>query len=357
MMLTMAAVASHPYFLTVPTGFEWLAREELDEALGEHTSEARRGKLLVETSAPIDRLLGLRSCFHVYGRITCRDDLPQDASGPGWLKALCQSLDFDEALRLWAARFNRDGEPGSFRITAQRSGEQDYSSQQAAAALGAGVEARFGWPVNLKEPDIEIYAHLRDEELLMGVTLTPSSLHLADQLERGRTGLKQPIAYGAARLARLQADEIVLDPMCGVGTLPIEAAALQPEARQLAGDRDRGEIERAARNRQRTGARFSLMQCDARNLPLADASIDVVLSDLPFGVRVGSHRRNVHLYPPVFAELARVLRPGGRAILLSLERRLVQRRIEKDRRWSCEARHPVHYGGLDPAVYVLKRSQ
>jgi hypothetical protein len=50
-----------------------------------------------------------------------------------------------------------------------------------------------------------------------------------------------------------------------------------------------------------------------------------------------------------------VRKPAGRAILWSLERRLMQRRIQKDRRWNCEMRHRVHYGGLDPQVYVLRR--
>jgi 23S rRNA G2445 N2-methylase RlmL len=353
----MNAPSSRGYFMTVPTGFEFLAREELQEALGDHHCDSRRGKLLIDTAAPIDQLLHLRACFHVYARITCREDLPLDETGPAWLTALCAELDFQQALNTWAACFDREGEPCSFRITAQRSGEQAYSSQQAAAALGAGVQRRFGWPVDLNNPDVEVYAHLRDNELLIGLTLTPTGLHYADQLERGRTGLKQPIAHGLARLARLQAGEITLDPMCGVGTLPIEAAALQPNATHIAGDQHRSELQRAWRNRQRTAKRFALLQWDARQLPLADASIDAILCDLPFGVRVGSHRRNVHLYPPVFDEMARVLKPGGRAVLLSLERRLVQRRVEKDRRWTCEARHPVHYGGLDPAAYVLRRGE
>ena len=48
-------------------------------------------------------------------------------------------------------------------------------------------------------------------------------------------------------------------------------------------------------------------------LPLADASVDKVLTDLPFGKQFGSLEDNRWLYPRVLMELARVLRVGGRA--------------------------------------------
>jgi 23S rRNA G2445 N2-methylase RlmL len=350
----MADAARH-YFLTVPTGFEFIARQELSEAIAFGAGADRRGKLEIKTAAPVERLLSLRSCFHVFAHLTTQDEVPSDEAGLEWLKALPGQIDWREAMETWAGCFNRSDEPRSFRITAQRSGTHAFGSPDVAAALGAGVQHHFGWPVDLKSPDIEIYAHLREHELLLGITLTSQSLHLTEGLERGRTGLKQPIAHGLARLINSQPGEVTLDPMCGVGTLPLEAAVLQSRALHLGGDKDWPELERAARNRTRTNTQFDLAQWDARRLPLADETIDALVCDLPFGVRVGSHRRNVHLYPPVFAEMARVLKPGGRAVLLSLERRLVERRVDKDLRWRIQQRFPIHFGGLDPTVFQLTR--
>jgi 23S rRNA G2445 N2-methylase RlmL len=348
-------MTSRSYYITVPTGFECLAAEELAERIAPAKVEHRRGKLVFQTARPPAELLALRSAFHVFAFLERRTDLPMDETGLDWLRALPETLDWNEALETWRQRFEREETPGTFRITAQRAGEQTYNSQQAAAALGAGVQNHFNWAVNLDHPDLEIHAQIRDGELLVGVSLTPTSLHYRDQLQRGRTGLKQPIAHGLARLSRLTAEDRVLDPMCGVATLPIEAAHLQPGAFIVGGDQSEPELKRARENLARTASRAHLARWNAKRLPLTAQCVDVVLCDLPFGVRVGSHRKNVHLYPPVMQELARIVRAGGRVVLLSLERRLIQRRVEKDGCWQCESQFPIHYGGLDPTVFVLQR--
>jgi len=50
---------------------------------------------------------------------------------------------------------------------------------------------------------------------------------------------------------------------------------------------------------------------DVGALPLRDASVDAVVSDLPFGKRHGSKGGNKILYPKLIAELTRVCKVGG----------------------------------------------
>lgn len=50
---------------------------------------------------------------------------------------------------------------------------------------------------------------------------------------------------------------------------------------------------------------------DATDLPLRDKSIDIIIADMPFGRRHGSHMTNQKLYPRMIRESARVLRIGG----------------------------------------------
>jgi 23S rRNA G2445 N2-methylase RlmL len=63
--------------------------------------------------------------------------------------------------------------------------------------------------------------------------------------------------------------------------------------------------------------RVELLHGDCRWAPLRAASVDVLVCDLPFGKQHGTVEANRSLYPRVLTETARVVRPGGRAVLLT----------------------------------------
>jgi len=93
----------------------------------------------------------------------------------------------------------------------------------------------------------------------------------------------------------------VVDLACGTGDLCRELAA--QELAPVGVDLSFGMLAAA-----RTDA--PLLQGDALCLPLPDASVD--------GVTCGFALRNFASLPPFFAELARVVRPGGRIALLEV---------------------------------------
>lgn len=57
------------------------------------------------------------------------------------------------------------------------------------------------------------------------------------------------------------------------------------------------------------------LQLNGMQLPLRTSSVDVVISDMPFGKRCGSHGINAKLYPSLLKEMHRVLRKGPRSLL------------------------------------------
>jgi len=86
----------------------------------------------------------------------------------------------------------------------------------------------------------------------------------------------------------------------------IERAHLGRYAMLLGSDRDAAALAAAREN---VGARYKPVQLenwDAGALPLGDASVDKLVTNLPWGLRYGSHGENRKLYPLWFREFARV---------------------------------------------------
>ena len=67
----------------------------------------------------------------------------------------------------------------------------------------------------------------------------------------------------------------------------------------------------------------ALFQWDAQRLPFATASVDVVVSNLPWGKQVSSADDLPALYRASFAEMQRVVKPGGSIVLLTSQPELL----------------------------------
>jgi arsenite methyltransferase len=116
-------------------------------------------------------------------------------------------------------------------------------------------------------------------------------------------------------------DELVLDVGCGRGLLLIGAAQRLTSGRavgvdvwhrlQLSGNAAQATHENA--RRAGVAERVQIQDSDARDLPFADASFDVVLSSLALhNISGQSGRRRA------VREIARVLKPGGHVALLDV---------------------------------------
>ena len=127
-----------------------------------------------------------------------------------------------------------------------------------------------------------------------------------------------------SRLCRMKPGDIVVDPLCGGGSIPIEAArnfgnsfVLCADVHELAVPRCHSNI-----NHNSLEGRCDLLQWDSTNMPLRDSTVDVFVTDLPFGKRMGCKSDNRGLYRELLQSMARVAKPGSaRAVLLTQDRR------------------------------------
>lgn len=237
----------------------------------------------------------------------------------GWRSSLCA----------WAAAHGIEAPPAqatTLRVIGKRGGRifASVPSADLAGGLGAALCSHFGWRVDLDSPTLEVQATLNDD----GLVATLSLLRRAEpEVSEVDYGLHPHVAWAAARtlVHTLPAGASVLDPMCGSGSMVLEIARGWPHLHAIGADTSVTQLHRAAgnyatlarRGRAHRLSRLALLRADACALPLADATIDAALIDLPFGVQHGSVAENATLYPAALHELGRVLRDSARAIVLT----------------------------------------
>jgi len=126
-------------------------------------------------------------------------------------------------------------------------------------------------------------------------------------------GVMMPImARTLVNLSLIKRGELLLDPFCGTGGILLEGRILG--CRVIGSDMDRFMLMGCRENL--PGA--EVMCADATELPLPDGSADAVATDLPYGQSVCIRAESMNkLYNDSLAEIRRVLKPGGRAVVVT----------------------------------------
>ncbi|KAM4769388.1 tRNA (guanine(6)-N(2))-methyltransferase THUMP3 isoform 2-T2 [Cyanocitta cristata] len=258
-----------------------------------------------------------------------------------------------------------------FRVTCNRAGDKhSFTSNEAARDFGGAVQEHFQWKADMTNFDVEVLLNIHSNEVVVGIALTEESLHRRNITHFGPTTLRSTLAYGMLRLCDPQPTDIIVDPMCGTGAIPIEGAAEWPYCYHIAGDNSPQAVKRAANNicsllrkneskdSTALGVPLDIIQWDICNLPLRTGSVDIVVTDMPFGKRIGSKKKNWDLYPACLMEMGRICTPGtGRAVLLTQDKKCFAKALSRvGHIWRRAQTVWVNVGGLHAAVYLLRRT-
>lgn len=174
----------------------------------------------------------------------------------------------------------------------------------------------------------------------------------------------------AACLARLAADAWqqgqadasshaaprVLDPFCGSGTLLFELEKYIRCASLTGVDLSPNALSAARENAFKARSKAKLIQKDILKFEPGPA-YDIVLSNLPFGNRVGTHENNKPLYRAFVARLPEFLAENGVAVLYTMEYELLMKCIQHTPALTLASTQRTEAGGLLPWIFVVKRTQ
>ena len=375
-----SAVSPQAFFASCPRGLEPLLVEEL-RALGARNAGPLPGGVAFEGD--------WRTCYraNLESRFATRV-LLRVARSP-----YRTERDVHEAALAirWPEWF---GERQSFRVDVKAIRSPLRSLDFATLTIKDAVCDRFRADrgrrpdVDTRSPEVRIQAFLDQETASFYLDTSGEALHRRGyRKDAGEAPLKENLAAGIVRLTGWNPDEPLLDPMCGSGTLAIEAAmmalAIPPgharrfgferlegfdhrrwdetreaalerrsPARRLAifaRDRYGDELKKARANLEAAGLAgcVDLKQADVLDTG-APAGAGVMIANPPYGARLGEDAELAALYPKLGDTLKKYY-SGWRCYFFSGDARL-----PKLIRLAASRRTPLFNGPLECRLYEYR---
>ena len=209
-------------FATTARGFEELLKSELTE-LGAQDAKVAQGGVhyWVDDETLYRTLLWSRLSSRillpiVQAKVFSDLDLYSAVVGVNWLDY------FDEKVHFFVD-FNgtnqeiRHTQFGAMRV---KDGIVDYFERHGRARPN----------VDKEQPDIRIHAYLNRDDVVLSLDLSGDALHMRGYREdTGKAPLRETLAAAIVLRSGWQKGTLLVDPMCGSGTLLIEAAQMEAQ--------------------------------------------------------------------------------------------------------------------------------
>lgn len=315
------------YVMTMP-GLETLAFSEIQANIPQ-AEEVRvaQGLALFRASVAPDEVLKARTVEDVFVGLAYIKNLGPGRDSLRVLHSATLNADVMGALHTWR-RSHPNKQAKTWRVVSQMAGSRDFRRVDAGKAVQDALHKTLPRRMRFVEDaaDVEIWLRISGNMVLIGMRLSDASMrHRTYKREHLPASLRPTVAAGLNWLAQPSEQDIVLDPLCGAGTILIERGLLAPYKRLLGGDIRKDAVEMARRNASLARVSASLQTWDARELPLDAASVTHIVTNLPFGKQVGESESLDPLYRALIKEFERVLMPGGTMVTLTSEDHLWQK--------------------------------
>ncbi len=305
-------------FFTVTTrGLEAVSADEIAALPGVTVTRTSYRRITGVCAGPLDVMLTLRTVDDAFLDLATWSDVGRPRSALAALRVRSAQLDLCDA----AATVNTlrlIGAPPTFSVTASFVGKRNYSYQEIKQAVAEGIETSQNWVFQPDDraADINIRIFIEHDEAFVGMRLSKAPLHERPYKQAHHAGsLKPSVAAALLFLAGAAPGIHLLDPFCGAGTILVEAALLGADAQ--GGDYDPSAVAMTRLNADTAGVPARVERWDAQALPIATASVDRVVSNLPWGRQVVVDTSLPTLYQRACEEMERVLVPNGCIVLLT----------------------------------------
>ena len=295
-----------------------------------------RGVVYFTHDGPLQDLFSLRT---ITGAFLAAAYIEKASRGYRDLRRLRERLagsgDLGRAVNSYTRLRRR--QPHTYRLVVRKYGRHEYDRNDLRQAMVRTVETLYpGWQRVQKDADVELWANLFGSSLLVGLRLRGAG----PQVDEGR--LPAPLAATLVLLTEPAGDDVFLDPLCEDGATLAERARSGPGRLLLGGEQTAAALAAAQEN---IGERVALVRWDAARLPLAASSAAKIATRFPPSPAVDGW----------LAEMARVLRPQGRAVVLTREYELFKDVIRRHPSLQIRGGYSTIVKGEWARIYIVEK--
>ncbi|MEJ2754186.1 MAG: hypothetical protein P8169_16155, partial [Chloroflexota bacterium] len=328
------------YYAQTMPGFEEIAWLEIRDrfpgaTFGEYLyAKDQNGIIVFDYEGDMADLLQLRTTEDVF---LLALNQPRMSRGKGDLARIVDLVGRSESFGRAAnalLRWRKFSKPPTYRVISRKYGQHPYRRKDMETAVYRGLEARYPrWRAVEDGGQVEVWANMLGSQLLVGLRLSDRTMrHRYVKKVELPASLRPSMAAAMVHLTDPSPDDVFLDPMCGSGTILLERLHAGPYQNILGGDISQESVEATRLNLPQRRKGRKQQQISLRQE-----------QDLE------------ELYDGLFTELARVVVPEGRIVLLSSEYDLIKQLMRRHPHLEILSGYSVATKGVWGRIYLIRR--
>lgn len=281
----------------------------------------------------------------------------------------------------------------SFVVRCERRGDHPFKSTEIEINVAEAILKNSKYSVDLKNPDVAVEIIIIDDICAIGIDFTGERLNKRDYKVRLSSNPINPcVAYAMIRLSNWKTNEIILDPFCGIGIIPIEAALhgcnipnnlfrkdklaftrfIKPERIFNAVDKkikrkrlkiysldsslnnvsnSKVNAKMATVNKEIT---FSKYEVEWLDIKLDKSSVSKIISFPPFVSARNNEQHISNIYKELFYQAEFILKKNGLVVLLAVSTDLLEK-YSQQYNFKLEKTLPIQIGELNYTICIFSK--
>ncbi len=243
---------------------------------------------------------------------------------------------------------------GSFRVRFQNENQFTKVDKNLTRRAEDYVLQNSKLKLDRLSPTNEVWFSIRREGFAFCGELISKREFTEKNLNKGE--LRPEIAYLICCFAQVKPEDTILEPFCGYGSIPVQLAKKFRFEMLYASDLDKERASFTAARKQLSAPNILCRAANALELShIQDKSVSLVITDPPWGYY--EDLPDIEgFYKQMFASFDRVLKEGGRGVILSARKEELERAVAET---VFKIKNSLHtlVNGKKAGVYYIERAE